>query len=185
MKKVLLILSGVVLVASSCLKDKPNTDFSSITPIAELTTASTSGTPQAPVSGLAFWTGAAIAMNDTMTVPITVTFTANIASDYPLNVATPFTLAVDTPLVSSFNSSGTSPNTFGVLPSSDYNFAVTTGTVPAGQRLDTFTVVVNPVPVPDSVYLMLPISITNAGSVEISGNLSTIYFNVYKVHVTP
>lgn len=176
MKKVLFILSGVVLVASSCLKDKPNTDFSSITPIAELTTASTSGTPQAPVSGLAFWTGAAVSLPASGLD--TVTFTANIASDYPLTTATAITLAVDTALVASFNASGTSTTTYSVLPASDYSFAVTTGTIPAGQRLDTFMVVFNASLIPTTGNYMLPITITNAGNVEISGNLSTIYFNI-------
>ena len=176
MKKIFVILSAAVLTLPSCLKDKPNTDFSGITPIAELTTASTAGTVQEPVSGLAFWSGASVSLPASGLD--TVTFTANIASDYPLTVSTPITLAVDTTKVSYFNTSGTSTTTYSVMPASAYSFPVTTGTIPAGQRLDTFMVIFNTAAMPSTGSYMLPISITNAGNVEISGNLSTIYFHV-------
>jgi hypothetical protein len=179
----MLALPAVVL--SSCLKDKPNVDLSDINPVAELTTASTSPTPQAPVSGLAYWSSAAVVL-DTLQLFDTVTFTANIASDYPLNTATSITLGVDTALVSSFNASGTSTtNTYTVMPDSDYSFAVTSGTIPAGERLDTFTVIfntskiVNASKINDSISYMLPIQITQASNnLIISGNMGAIYFHV-------
>lgn len=176
--KIFLMLSLPAFVLSSCLKDKPNVDLSDINPVAELTTASTSPTSQAPVSGLAYWSGAAVVFN-TGQVLDTVTFTANIASDYPLNTATSITLGVDTALVSSFNASGTSSNTYKVMPDSDYSFAVTSGTIPAGARLDTFTVIFNASKINDSISYMLPIQITQASNnLIISGNLGAIYFHV-------
>jgi hypothetical protein len=179
MKKIFPIIPFLALILSSCLKDKPDTDFSQIFPVVELTTASTNTTVQSPVSGLAFWSAAAVnwsagALTDT------VTFTANIASDYPLTTATAITLAGDSSLISTFNATGDAPVTYQYMPASLYTFAVTSGTIPAGARLDTFTIVFNASLFTDSAAsYMLPIQImTASNNLVISGNLSTIYFHV-------
>ncbi len=177
--KIFSTISLLTVALSSCLKDKPSVNLSDINPVIELTNASVNPTSQAPSGGLPYWTGALVPL-DSAQVYDTVTFTANIASDYPLNTASTITLGVDTALVSSFNISGTSSNTYVPLPDSAYSFTVTTGTIPAGQRLDTFTVIFNVSKIRDSIYYMLPIQITQASNnLIISGNLGAIYFNMF------
>lgn len=180
MKYSIFALSFLALGLTSCLKDKPNVDLSDINPVIELTWASVNPTPQAPSSGLAYWTGATVPLS-AGAVYDTVIFTANVASDYPLNVATSLTLGVDTTQVSYFNQNAGSANVYTQLPDSDYTFAVTSGTIPAGQRLDTFAVVFNVPKIQPSIYYVLPISILQANNnLIISGNLGTMYFNMKK-----
>ncbi|HZE82748.1 MAG TPA: DUF1735 domain-containing protein, partial [Puia sp.] len=64
------------------------------------------------------------------------------------------------------------------FPAAGYKLLSTTGTIHAGRRLDTFTVVFNHPQLDPTLSYMLPISITAASGTTISGNLNTIYFHI-------
>jgi len=158
---------------TACLKDKPNTDFSSTqgTYIAEISTASVNPTPNAPSGGTPYFNQATLSLLGTD--PITVWFTVNIASDYPPTKDIPVTLAVNTGAIYSPNAVVYSP-----MPDSTYTFAVKTGTIKAGSRLDTFYVTFDPTKVDPTQSYELPISITSAPGTTISANMGTIYLHV-------
>jgi hypothetical protein len=180
MKKILIIIPVLfLLVLSGCLKDKPNVDFSGLQQIAEISTASTNSTPNAPASGKAYF-GAATLFFSTAPDPDTVTFTVNIASPNPPTKDIAITLAIDPAAIAGFNADttiNTSRVQYAVFPDSTFSFPVVTGTVKAGQRLDTFYVIFYPGKIDPTQSYMLPITITDASGVTISGNLSTIYFH--------
>lgn len=180
MKKLLLSISFLSLVLAGCLKDKPNVDFSQIFPVIEISTASTSPTVNATASGLAFFPAANLSF-PSGAVYDTVTFTVNIASDYPLTKATSFTVGIDTTLVNAYNTDSVNNPSgvqYTVMPDSLFSFPVTTGTIPAGSRLDTFTVIFNAAMFNPAYSYMLPIRITDGGGLTISGNLGVIYFHI-------
>jgi hypothetical protein len=165
----------LLLFFASCLKDKPNVDFSGQGYIAEITTASTNGTPNAPSGGLDFFAGATLSA--TATDPDSVMFTVNIASDYPPTKDTKVTIAVnDQARVSYIADPSKVP--YLAMPANAYKLTTTTGTIKAGNRLDTFWVVFTHANMDPTQSYMLPISITDASGITISGNLSTIYFHI-------
>lgn len=180
MKKLLFSIPFLSLLLVGCLKDKPNVDFSQIFPVAEISTASTNPTPNASSGGLAFFSTANLSW-PTGTVTDTVFFTVNIASDYPLNKATKITIGVDTTLMTAYNNDATN-NPKGIqylaMPDSLYTIPTTTGTIPAGQRLDTFYVIFNAASFNPAYTYMLPIRITDASGLTISGNMGDIYFHI-------
>lgn len=178
MKKSSIVISFASSVfLCSCLKDKPNVDFSGDGTVAEISTASTNGTDQAPSGGLAFFGGAVLATSVDPT-PDDEFFTVNIASQYPPTKDIPVTVAVNDAARTAYNAAPSDGYTYEALPASAYSFPVTTGTVHAGLRLDTFNVTFlhgNMDPVKN---YMLPISLTAAPGTTISGNLNTIYFHI-------
>jgi hypothetical protein len=179
MKKILIIIPVFCLVVlSGCLKDKPNVDFSNLGYVAEITTASNNPTVNAPSSGYAYNNAATLLFSDT--VPVTIFFTVNIASDYPPTKDIPVTVAIDPAALAKFDAdtvTNASRIQYEIFPDSTFSFPTTTGTVHAGQRLDTFYITFNPAKVDPSHSYMLPISITSAPGTTISGNLGTIYFH--------
>ena len=172
------ITSLLALSLASCLKDKPNTDFTGTqgTYIAEITTSSNNSTTNSPSSGLAYFAGASLNFAG-LTGLDTVWFTVNIASDYAPKKDIPITLAVDAQALATYNAGGP-PTVFTAWPDSTVTFATKTGTIKAGNRLDTFYVVFNTDIIDPTQSYMLPISITSAPGTTISGNMGTIYFHV-------
>ena len=164
------------LFLCSCVKDNPNVDFNNLGYIAEISTASTNGTDQAPSGGLAFFSGATIATSVDPT-PDAEFFTVNIASPYPPTKDIPVTLAINDAARVTYNAS-TPDYTYGALPAGAYSFPATTGTVHAGLRLDTFNLTFMHGNMDPTKDYMLPISITAAPGTTISGNMSTIYFHI-------
>ncbi|HMH20429.1 MAG TPA: DUF1735 domain-containing protein [Puia sp.] len=176
MKKLLIIVPALAsLLFSSCLKDKANVDLSNLSYIAEISTASTNSTPNAPSGGLDFYNGAT--MNAAADDPDTITFTVNIASPYPPTKDVPVTLAVDDAARVSYISNASNVQ-FAAFPAAGFDFPKTSGTIKAGRRLDTFTVVVHHGNLDPTQSYMLPISIKSASGATISGNLGTIYFHI-------
>jgi hypothetical protein len=178
MKRISIITASLLALGlSSCLKDKPNTDFTSTqgTYVAEISTASTNGTTDAPSGGLQYFSGATLSFSGAPD-PDTVWFTVNIASDYAPTKDIPVTLGVDQQALANYNASGP-PTTFAVFPDTTYTMPTKTGTVKAGQRLDTFYVFFHPGKIDPTQSYMLPISITQANGTTISGNMGTIYFH--------
>lgn len=180
MKKLLFSIPFLSLLLVGCLKDKPNVDFSQIFPVAEISTASTNPTPNAASGGLAFFTAANLSFPSGAVLD-TVFFTVNIASDYPLNKATNITVGVDTTIVAAYNADSVNNSKhvqYQVMPDSLYTMPTKTGTIPAGQRLDTFYVIFNAAEFNPAYTYMLPIKITDASGLTISGNMGTIYFHI-------
>ncbi|MBS1662199.1 MAG: DUF1735 domain-containing protein [Bacteroidetes bacterium] len=178
MKKSYIALSLLSLVLlASCLKDKSNVEFNNLGYIAEISTASTNGTDQAPSGGLAYFTGAVI--------PTSVAsgsddnfFTVNIASPYPPTKDVPVTLAINDAARTAYNAASSDGYIYDALPTAAYSFPATTGTVRAGYRLDTFNLSFFHDKMDPTKDYMLPISITQAPGTTISGNMSTIYFHI-------
>jgi hypothetical protein len=172
------ITSLLALSLASCLKDKPNTDFTSTQSqyVAEISTSNINSTPNAPSGGLQYFSGATLSFIGAADLD-TVWFTVNIASDYPANKDIPVTLAVDNQALANYNAGGP-PTTFTLFPDSTFSMPAKTGTIKAGQRLDTFYVIFNTLKIDPTQSYMLPISITSAPGTIISGNMGTIYFHV-------
>ncbi|HLZ88977.1 MAG TPA: DUF1735 domain-containing protein [Puia sp.] len=178
MKRISIVIPFLIAVTlSACLKDKPNTDFSSTqsTYVSEISTASTSGTTDAPASGLAYFNAATLSLS-TASDPDSVFFTVNIASDYPPTKDVPVTLKVDQQALTNYNAGGPA-TVFEMFPDSTFSFPTKTGTIKAGHRLDTFWVIFHPSMVDPTHSYMLPISISSASGTTISGNMGTIYFH--------
>jgi hypothetical protein len=67
---------------------------------------------------------------------------------------------------------------FDPQPDSTYLMGPTTMTIKAGFRLATFMVIYYPKKIDPTRTYMLPISLTDASGITISGNLATIYFHI-------
>jgi hypothetical protein len=159
---------------SGCLKDTPNVDFTKSGVIAELSHASF--TPIGPPSsGLTYFSAATLPLF-TSSAPDTVTFDVNIASDYPPTSDVSVTVAVDDAKRTDYNAMGGVQ--FEAQPDSTYSFPVTTMTIKAGFRLATFTLIYFPSKIDPTRTYMLPITLTDASGITISGNLATIYFHI-------
>jgi hypothetical protein len=174
MKRISIITTSLLALSfSACLKDKPNTDFSSTqgTYVAEISTANTNSTPNAPSSGLQYFSGATLAL----TSLDTIWFTVNIASDYPPTKDISVTLSIDQTALANYNASGGVQ--YSLFPDSTFQFPVKTGTIKAGHRLDTFYVYFDPSKVDFTKSYMLPISVTAAPGTTISGNMGTLYLH--------
>lgn len=161
----------------SCLKDKSNVEFNNLGYIAEISTASTNGTDQAPSGGLAYFGGAVIATSVAAGSDDEF-FTVNIASPYPPTKDIPVTLAVNDAARTAYNSASSDGYIYDALPAAAYSFPATTGTIKSGYRLDTFNVSFFHDKMDPTKDYMLPISITQAPGTTISGNMSTIYFHI-------
>jgi Domain of unknown function (DUF1735) len=150
------LLFFLLLMFSSCLKDTPAVDFSTVGTIIEIIDAA--ALTFNPADG-----------TDSADIDL------NIASPKPLTKAVSITLAVDDGLRSSYNSSnGTS---YEAMPDSVYSFPVKSGTINAGDRLDTVRVTFYPSKIDSSKSYMLPVSIKDAQGQTISGNFGSIYFH--------
>ncbi|HEY4286219.1 MAG TPA: DUF1735 domain-containing protein [Puia sp.] len=178
MKKSSIVISfASSVLLCSCLKDKPNVDLSGIGTIAEISTASTNSTDQAPSGGLANFSGAVIATSVDAS-PDDEFFTVNIASQYPPTKDIPVTVAVNDAARTAYNAAPSDGYTYGALPTNAYSFPATTGTVHAGLRLDTFNITFMHGNMDPTKDYMLPISLTAAPGTTISGNMNTIYFHI-------
>ncbi|MBB3056706.1 DUF1735 domain-containing protein [Mucilaginibacter gotjawali] len=171
MKKIIfiLVLAAFSLSISSCLKDKPNTDFSGIGTVIEL-----------PWSGLQYFSRDAVTTaGDT----VTMAFGINVASAKPLSTATNYTIAVDNSLLTAYNTANTAI-TYLEMPAGSYkitdlkgNAAKLSGTIPAGGRLDSVLVTVYKNQLDPSKSYMLPIKLVSASNGVVSGNFNAHYYH--------
>ena len=162
----LLPLALLILLLSSCLKDNPAVDFSTVGVIIEILPPNGGGLENFNAAALQF---PATDQADSADIDL------NVASPKPLSKAVTVTLAVDDALRTSYN---TDNNTnYEAMPDSVYSFPVKSGTIPAGQRLDTVRVLFYPSKINPAKNYMLPVSIKDAGGQTISGNFGSIYFH--------
>ncbi|MEO6963553.1 MAG: DUF1735 domain-containing protein [Puia sp.] len=168
MKKIFIaLLSVCALSLLSCLKDKPAVDFSTVGVIIEIL----------PVNGggLENFDAAELAFDNTESID-SAAIVLNIASPKPLNKPLTITMEVNDALRTTYNSNG--GDQYDALPDSVYSFPVSTGTIAAGQRLDTLHVIFYPSKIDITKNYMLPVSIKDAQGETISGNFGAIYFHI-------
>ncbi|MDR3694124.1 DUF1735 domain-containing protein [Mucilaginibacter sp.] len=164
MKKTIfiLVLAAFSLSLSSCLKDKPNTDFSGIGTVIEL-----------PYSGLQYFSLDAITdAQDT----IVRKFGINIASAKPLSTATTYTLVNSQALLTAYNTAHTAID-YQAMPAGSYVLSKTSGTIPAGGRLDSVTVTIYKNMLDPAKSYMLPIALASASNGILSGNFNAHYYH--------
>jgi hypothetical protein len=166
MKKFLIFILAITAVSlTSCLKDKPNTDFSLIKGQAVV---------ELPWSGLQYFGKDAItATNDT----IVMKFGVNIASASPLSTSTNYTLAVDYALMNAYVSAN--PNIdYLQMPAGTYTISKTSGTIAAGKRLDSVTVTIYKNKLDPTQSYMLPVKLASASNGILSGNFNAHYYHI-------
>jgi hypothetical protein len=164
--KYILLPAFMILLLSSCLKDSPAVDFSNLPTIIEILPSNGGGLENFDAATLEF-----PATDPTGSADIDL----NIASPKPLTKTLTITLAVTDELRTSYNTNnGTN---FEAMPDSVYSFSEKTGTIEAGQRLDTVRVLFYPDKIDQTKNYMLPVSIQDAQGQTISGNFGSIYFH--------
>jgi hypothetical protein len=157
----------MILLLSSCLKDTPAVDFSSVGTIIEILPPDGGGLENFDAAALEF---------DPADLSEDADIDLNIASPKPLTKSLTITVAVDDGLRTSYNANnGTA---YEAMPDSVYSFPVKTGTIDAGQRLDTIRVTFYPSKIDQTKNYMLPVSIKDAQGENISGNFGSIYFHI-------
>jgi hypothetical protein len=157
-----LILIFIVLIAGSCVKTASNyTNFSDIKPIAELFT----GGPTMNLAYIATQSGAT-----------DYTIEVNLASPDSAGQAFPVTLAVDTADFNEFNDSLS--DIYTLLPPSMYTVANWTVTIAKGQHLGSLHVEVNSSMLDSNHMYVLPLKITAAPGLTISGNFGNGYWQM-------
>lgn len=164
------------LFATACLKDKPNSDFSNVGAIAEISSSNINPSLNAPSSGLDYFNAATLPYIGADTT-FDVTFNVNITGEFPPTKDVTVTVAVDDAKRVAYNSN-LAPEDQYVLPAdSNYSFPVKTAIVKAGSRLATFIITFNGLTLDPVKNYMLPITLTDASGVTVSGNLGTIYIH--------
>ncbi len=159
MKKILFILTAFIVALTSCLKDKPNSDFSNLSTVVELVE-----------SGKAYFGQDAItSAADT----IVTTFQVNVASPNPLTSNVTVNLAVD-------NSSIIADPAIGyvTMPTTAYVLSPTTVTIKAGQRLANVTLTIYKKLLDPSKSYQLPVKIASVSTGTISGNFGVHYYHI-------
>jgi hypothetical protein len=166
MKKFLIFILAITAVSlTSCLKDKPNTDFSLIKgqTVVEL-----------PWSGLQYFSKDAITDNSDT---IVMKFGVNIASTNPLSTPTNYTVAIDYSLMDAVNNQAGAPVNYLQMPAGTYTISKTSGTIAAGKRLDSITVTFYKNKLDPSKSYMLPIKLASASNGILSGNFNAHYYH--------
>jgi hypothetical protein len=151
---------------SSCLKDTPAVDFTTVGTIIEILPPNGGGLENFDAAALTFDPGDEIDSAD---------IDLNIASPKPLNKNLTITVGVDDALRTAYNTANGA--TYEAMPDSVYSLPVTTATIDAGQRLDTIRVIFYPSKIDPTKSYMLPVSIKDAQGETISGNFGSIYFH--------
>jgi hypothetical protein len=175
MKKFLIIIISIVTVGlTGCLKDTFSTDlYATGNPLLEFEYPQGGGGVDIG-SGLEYFSGGAL-LYPASDLSDTTFFMVNLASTNTVNKAINVTLLVDsTALQANYSNDSI---TYSPLPDSDYQILTPTGTIPAGQRQDTFYVVFYPSKIDPTKNFALPITMTDGQNIPISGNFGHIYIH--------
>jgi len=170
MKKVSLFLQLSLLSAvffASCVKDRNvGTDFSQIQPVLELRT------PVSNIAGLAYFPRATVGnLGDT------VQFYVNLASEYTLDRAVNVTIGFDQSRIDTYNADANNLVKYEPHPDSCYTLLKSSGTIQAGQRIDSFQIAFYKDKIDGSKNYMAPIGILDGDGVLLSANQSVIWFH--------
>jgi hypothetical protein len=164
--KYILLPLLIMVLLSSCLKDTPAVDFSTVGTIIEILPPNGGGLENFDAAALDF---------DPSDKIDSVDIDLNIASPKSLTKSLTITLAVDDGLRTTYNTNNGTD--YEAMPDSVYSFPVKSGTIDAGQRLDTVRVIFYPSKIDSTRNYMLPVSIKDAQGETISGNFGSIYFH--------
>jgi hypothetical protein len=162
MKKLIILLGVLTVSLTSCLKDKPNVDFSNIGAFAEIVH---SGTPY-------FGESAITDAGDT----ITKTYQVNITGVYAPTKDVTVSLAVDNSIIAPYNTANPAV-LYDALPAGSFVLGTTSATIKAGTRLANFTVTFYRNKLDPSKSYMLPIKIVSANGVALSNNFNIKYYH--------
>ncbi len=177
--KYLYLISCVsfVLLLGSCVKNRNDlaTDFSNLQPLLEIRD-NISGVGND--AGLANFGKASLNFGSDTTGTHTQSFYVNLASVYPLDHDITVTLAVDQAALDAYNADPNNAVKYELMPDSLYSFAQSEATIKAGERVSLVSVDIYYTKIDPSRSYMLPISIKDAGGINISGNFGTIYYHV-------
>ena len=162
----------MALGMASCLKDTPSTDLSHAGTIIEMIyppAAQSNGVG----TGLEYFSGGSL-LYPSSDVSDTITFYVNIAGTNTLSKPLTVTVGVNNAALNdNISNDGI---TYVAMPDSDYHIIKTSGTIPAGSRMDTFQVVVFPSKIDPTKNYGLPIAVTAPGY-TISGNFGKLYLH--------
>ncbi|WP_295720474.1 DUF1735 domain-containing protein [Mucilaginibacter sp.] len=161
MKKLIILLGVLTVSLTSCLKDKPNVDFSNIGAFAEIVH---SGSPY-------FGEAAITDAQDT----ISRTLQINVTGQYAPTKDVTVTVALDNSIIAPYNAANTAV-TYLPMPTGSFVFATTTVTIKAGTRLANIPVTFYKNQLDPSKSYMLPIKITNS-SLPLGANFSIKYYH--------
>lgn len=158
----------------ACVKNRNDsaTDFTQIKPIVEIRD-NISGLGND--AGLAYFAKASLSF---IGDPHTQSFYVNMASVYALDKDVTVTLGIDEAALAAYNADPLNPVKYELFPDSLYSFAENQVTIKAGERVALVSLEFFPTNIDGSKNYMLPISITDASGVDISGNFGTIYYHV-------
>ena len=160
------MLALIMCSLSAYLKDKPAVDFSTVGTIIEILPVNGGGLENFGTAELKF-----SATENTYSAAIVL----NIASPKPLNKTLTISMEVDDALRIAYNSAN--QDQFDAFPNTAFSFPVKSGTIAAGQRLDTLRVYFYPSKIDTTKNYMLPVRIKDAQGETISGNFGSIYFH--------
>jgi hypothetical protein len=174
MRRSLFIISAllVLFAATGCLKDTPSTDLTNVGTIIEMMYPA--GAQDNGVgTGLEYFSGDQITFNF-LDVSDTVTYYANIAGTNTLSKPLTVDMALDDSALE--DNIGNDGITYTPLPDSCYKILQTTGTIPAGKRIDTFQLVIYPNKIDLTQNYGAPIQLSAPGY-TVAANFSIMYLH--------
>jgi len=170
-------IAGFVLFAgmNACVKDRNDlaTDFSNLQSLVEIRD-NISGLGND--AGLANFSRASLSFSHDDETD-TAYFYVNIASVNTLSTELTVTIGVDADALAAYNADATHTVKFDAMPDSIFSIPQTEFTIPAGERVALVMVIFHPSKFDQSKSYMLPVSITDADGINISGNYGTIYYH--------
>jgi len=161
------VLSALALFLSSCLKDDRFVDFSKAGTIVEF-----------PLGGVVNFGADAITEtpDSTPNGAITRRFSVNVASAHAPSKETKITFAVDNSLIAAYNAANPLV-TYLPMPTDAYVFDTTSVTIPGGQHFGFSSVTFFKNKLDPALSYMLPVKISDASGLNISGNKGVHYYH--------
>jgi hypothetical protein len=160
---ILSLMGGLVLLSSSCLKDSHYVDYLADAPLAEFPLAEVN--PYQPGGSDGAYQAISFPASNTTD---TITVAVKVAAPKALTSSTVFTIS-GTDLTGLTNYNTANGTTFQALPAAD--FVIVGGsqvTVPANQTTALFKVLIQNSAIDAAGTYVLPLTIENAGSVQIA-----------------
>jgi hypothetical protein len=174
MRRSLFIITALLVLffTSGCLKDTPSTDLSNVGTIIEMMYPN--GAQDFGVgTGLEFFSGDQITFSP-LDASDTVTYYANIAGATTLNKPVTVNMAIDDSALE--DNQANDGITYTPLPDSCYKLITSSGTIPAGQRIDTFQVVIYPDKIDLTQNYGAPVQLSAPGY-TVAANFSIMYLH--------
>ncbi len=161
-----LLYTSLLIILGSCVKSRSGeTDFSNLKPIVVIREG-----------GMQNFGSTALTFPATDSVDTTY-FRVNYAATNVAPKDITVQLGFDSGALNTYNNAGGAQ--YAKFPDSIYSFTTTTVTIKAGQSFsDPIPFAVYPSKIDPTKNYMFPISILNAGGLNISGNFSTVYYHL-------